>query len=543
MKTLELIQGSPEWHAHRAAARNASDAPAMMGASPYVTRNQLIARRATGIVPEVDAATQRRFDAGHAVEPALRALAEQLVGDDLYPVVGISDDGYLSASFDGVSMDERVFCELKLSNAEKMRLIADGEIPPQDYWQIVQQFAVCESAQRCIYIVGDGTMDRSAWLLIESSQVEDDIGKLRAAWDQLDADVAAYVAPKTPAPTPVAQVEGFGALSLRVEGRVLASNLDTFKRDADAFIARLPKPADLQSDEDFAHADAAVKACAEAETRIKAAVDSALAQMADVDAVLRTADAVAESIRAARLALDKVVKAEKESRRAELVRRGVEAVRLHYNSINATMAGYELGMPASVSADLAAAIKGLKSLASISDKIDLAVSQFKIAANQEEMRRRYGIALVEEHAAHRHLLPDAARLVAEKSVDDLRNLITARIADYQAKEAARIAAEAERMAAEKQRAEAERMAEAAPTPAKVIDFASAPSQPASFINLTGINQLIAPLTITAVGLSQLGIEPVANEKASKLYDTAVLPSIYAALIRHLNNVSRTAKAA
>lgn len=539
MKTLNMLQGSPEWHAHRAASRNASDAPAMMGASPYVTRSELVARRATGIVPEVDAATQRRFDAGHAVEPALRALAEKICGDDLYPVVGVADDGYLSASFDGVTMDERTFCELKLSNADKMRSIAAGEIPPQDYWQIVQQFAVCESAQACIYVVGDGTREGSAWLRIESTQVEADIGNLLAAWEQLDADVAAYVAPKVSAPAAAAHVEGFGALSLRVEGRVLASNLDTFKRDAEAFIARLPKPADLQTDDDFAHADAAVKACAEAETRIKAAVDSALAQMADVDAVLRTADAVAESIRGARLALDKVVKAEKESRRAELVRRGVEEVRQHYISINETMQGYELGVPASLSADIAAAIKGLKSLASISDKISVAVSQFKIAANQEATRRRYGIALIEEHDEHRHLLPDAVRLVAEKSVDDLRNLIAARIADYQAKEAARAAAEAARVPAQAQPVAAA-LHEAS---FNVIGFNATPSQPASFINLTGINQLIAPLSISAAGLSQLGIEPVAGQRAAKLYDTAVLPSIYSALIRHITNISRTAKAA
>ena len=33
MITHDLIQGSPEWHAHRAAHFNASDTPAMMGVS------------------------------------------------------------------------------------------------------------------------------------------------------------------------------------------------------------------------------------------------------------------------------------------------------------------------------------------------------------------------------------------------------------------------------------------------------------------------------------------------------------------------------
>ena len=75
MKQHNLIQGSPEWHAHRANHFNASDAPAMMGCSPYKTRTQLLHEKHTGVTPEVDAATQRRFDAGHAAEAAARPCA------------------------------------------------------------------------------------------------------------------------------------------------------------------------------------------------------------------------------------------------------------------------------------------------------------------------------------------------------------------------------------------------------------------------------------------------------------------------------------
>lgn len=62
MKIVDLQQGSPEWHAHRAKHFNASDAPAMMGASKYKTRTQLLQEYATGIRPEVDSATQYLFD-------------------------------------------------------------------------------------------------------------------------------------------------------------------------------------------------------------------------------------------------------------------------------------------------------------------------------------------------------------------------------------------------------------------------------------------------------------------------------------------------
>ena len=45
----DFAQGTPEWHQHRATHFNASDAPAMMGVSPYMTRTELLTRMKTGI--------------------------------------------------------------------------------------------------------------------------------------------------------------------------------------------------------------------------------------------------------------------------------------------------------------------------------------------------------------------------------------------------------------------------------------------------------------------------------------------------------------
>ncbi|HET7596027.1 MAG TPA: YqaJ viral recombinase family protein, partial [Burkholderiales bacterium] len=99
MKILSLVQGTPEWFAHRATCFNASDAPAMLGISPYKTRAQLLQERATGVTPEIDDATQKRFDDGHRYEALARPLAEGIIGDELYPCVGTDDDGRYSASF------------------------------------------------------------------------------------------------------------------------------------------------------------------------------------------------------------------------------------------------------------------------------------------------------------------------------------------------------------------------------------------------------------------------------------------------------------
>lgn len=574
MKIINVEQGAAAWHEHRAKYyRSASRAPAMMGASPYQSRSELLAEIATGITPDHDAATLDRFERGHAVEPALRAYAERIAGVEFYPIVAVSDDEYLSASFDGVSMDETVICECKLRNADKFDWISRGQIPPQDYWQVVQQFAVCDTADRCIYVCGDGTDEGAVHLMVSREVIADDIQELISAWRQFDADVAAYVPTRAKAAPVAAPVEGFGSLMLRVEGRVLASNLDAFKAGAEAFIKRLPRPADLQTDQDFSEAEAAVKACAEAESRIKAAKDVALAQMADVDAVMRAADTIAETIRAARLSLNKAVSAEKENRKSELVRSGIDAVREHYACINATLQGFELGVPASLTSDIGGSIKGLKSLDSMRDKIAAAVAQAKIAASQEADRRRLCIAVIDEHAEHRALIPDAATLVAGKSHEDLRNLIAARIAEHQQREQARLDAERARIRAEEearaQRAakeEAERMAEEArerirreeqtltgepkevsengvqKTILALAGMMARSEEPPEYatpvqarIKLGDVNAAIAPLKIDAAGLAELGFQPVGTEGAAKLY--ANLPKIVSALINHLHAVA------
>ena len=98
-KIDSLIPGSSVW----LKSRSASKAPAMMGASKYQSRTDLLKQMATGITKEVDAGTQARFDAGHASEAAAREIAEDIIFDTLKVTCAETDDGYLTASFDGLS--------------------------------------------------------------------------------------------------------------------------------------------------------------------------------------------------------------------------------------------------------------------------------------------------------------------------------------------------------------------------------------------------------------------------------------------------------
>lgn len=559
MKITHLKQGSPEWLAHRRTTRNASDASVMMGACPSISRRELVRLRAVGLEREHSDYVQRFIlDRGHEVEPALRAIAEGMLGEDLYPVVAISDDGYLGASFDGITMAEDVIFEAKQPNAEKRASIEAGDIPASDYWQIVQQFAVCENADRCIYLVGDGTEAGTVRLTIWRSDIEHDIATLRAGWEQFDRDVAEYQPEAAPAPVAVGRApESLPALRVEVSGMVTASNLAEFKAHALAVLGGINR--DLQTDEDFANAEQTVKWCKGVEERLAATKDAVLSQTADIEAVFRTMDEVSAETRRIRLELDKLVAREKEARRADIVQAGVAAVREHYATVNATMGSHALNLPASLMADMGAAIKGKKSLTSMRDAVDAAAAAAKIAASQQADRVRANVAILAEQPEDVQMLfADRVQLCATKAADDLRNLVAARVAEHQQRERDRQERErakqeeAERI--ERERAQQTPVAGAPAaqqplddaannagvatgsrnaSPCESVTLGSLPPAISSGvrIKLGDINGWIAPLSITADGLASLGIKPVGTERAAKLYAANDLPKICQALTK------------
>ena len=111
MKIANVQQGSVEWLELRATKFTASEAPSMMGYG-WISRDELLKQKATGITPEVLPDLQEIFDKGHAAEESARPLIEEKIGEELYPATAVSDEyDWLLASFDGVTMLEDIVFE------------------------------------------------------------------------------------------------------------------------------------------------------------------------------------------------------------------------------------------------------------------------------------------------------------------------------------------------------------------------------------------------------------------------------------------------
>jgi len=592
MQIHRLVQGTPEWSAHRPKYRNASDAAAMLGCSPYKTRSQLLHELATGAEPEIDAATQRRFDEGHRSEALARPLAEQIVGEDLYPVVGT--EGKYGASFDGLTLNHVTNHEHKSLNDELRAALPniglnENVTLPKVYRVQMEQQCMISKSERTLFMAskweGDKLVEeRHCWYYPDAELRAEII----AGWDQFEKDLADYTPPAALPTLVAAPVQALPGVLVQVTGEIaIKDNFKAFETALRDFLEhrliREPK-----TDQDFADLDLQIKAMKGAEVALESAEAQMLAQIQAVDTAKKAKDMLAKLVRDNRLMAEKLLESEKKRRRDEIVSNGAKALREHCAALTERIGKPYLPPEYSV-ADFSGAIKGMRSLASMEDAIATTLANAKIEANAIADRIEGNLTWCRENAVGYEFLFSDMRELIVKDSDYFQLAAKNRIDDHKAAEEKRVATERERIAAEERakaeaavRAEQEaaaaaeraRAAEqeraaleklqreeldartivpahgnaAAPLP-QTHDVATIPARlpqadTGARIKLGDINARIAPLSITADGLAQLGFPHVDTDKSAKLYRAVDFPTICAAIIRHVELVSQEpAKAA
>ncbi|MDT8894230.1 YqaJ viral recombinase family protein [Halomonas sp. I1] len=451
MKILEVVQGTQEWHDARANHFTASEAPAMAGVSKYQTRAELLKQKYTGVAEEVTAAQQKLFDRGHATEAAARPIAEEIIGQELYPVTGVSEEHpHLLASLDGSTMLEDIIFEHKLWNESLVAAVQANDLPEHYKVQMDQQLLV-SGAERCLFMCSDGTRENAVWCWHEADQARFDA--LLAGWEQFRADLEAYqpteqkVTPQGEAP------EALPALKIDLTGAVKDSNLPDFKARALAMINGIRT--ELTTDQHFADAAETVKFLQKGEKQLEASKKTALEQTASISELFNTIDELRETMRKKRLHLDKLVKAEKENRRLEIQRKAVDSFMDWLTELGGHVTPHH-------TLDVAGAMKGKKTIASLQAAADDEVARAKVESQQDAKRLTDNLALLEqEQGEHGFLFVDWRELI-QKQADDLVATIKARIAEHKEAVAKREEAERERIRQEeaaKAKAEAEQQAQ------------------------------------------------------------------------------------
>ena len=156
-----LQQNTSEWHRWRREGIGASDAPVIMGETPFKTPRTLWSIK-TGRMPEEPAGPAARR--GKELERYARRAYERQTGLQVEPLCLVHQElEWMRASLDGLSFDGATLMEIKCPLSRRDRLSAEqGRVPLQYHAQLQHQLEV-SGAERAHYWSFHG----SAGFLIE----------------------------------------------------------------------------------------------------------------------------------------------------------------------------------------------------------------------------------------------------------------------------------------------------------------------------------------------------------------------------------------
>jgi hypothetical protein len=381
-------------------------------------------------------------------------------------------------------------------------------------------------AKRVIFTVSDGTRENMEYMEVFPDPTWHE--RIRAGWAQFEKDLTTYVPRDLPERPQAEAIMSLPALAVQIRGEVITSNLPAFKLAAEQFIAGIKT--DLKTDEDFVQADATVKFCEKAEKDLEVAKNSAIAQTASIDELMRTVDHIKAQLRDKRLSLDKLVTRRKDEIKAEIIGNGRKAYAEHVASLNKELSVVTIDV---LAPDFIGAAKNKRTLASLHDAVDSALANGKIAADAAARDLRTKLQWHAQNEAHAFLFRDLQALI-QKPVEDFELAVTTRIDAHKQ--------------AEVEKAKVVPVEQPAPVAAPAKQVQSAPwiapvPSSAPTLRLGQINERLAPIALSAEGLASLGFAPAATDKAAKLYHESSFPLICAALVRHIEAASSGQKKA
>ncbi|PSU24715.1 homogentisate 1,2-dioxygenase [Photobacterium phosphoreum] len=436
MRITNVVQGTQPWHELRATKFTASEAPAMMGASKYQSRDALLKQKATGERPEVNSFQEKIFARGHAAEDAARPLVEKLIGEELFPATAISDEyDWMLASFDGITLLEDIVFEHKLYNQNLFAHVLNGHLEPHYYWQLEQQLLV-SGAEKAIFVCSDGTNENLA--SCEYVSLPERREQLIAGWLQFQKDLANYEQKEEVIILEAEPIRDLPALTYKMDGLTLNSNFDIFKKATMALIEKSKLP--IETDQEFADTEQLVKVFKGAEDKLKALSEQVLGEVQSIDAFIKELKFVSEQIRQARLAADKQVKNRKDEIRKNILNNANAKIQQHLNALSLDI---KAPIP-TPTVSVLNAMKGKKTVQSLEEAADTTIAQALVEADLLANKAKDNYTTLSTHPEYQFLFNDWAT-ICFKDTDDFNALVKSRIADHKAAEDIRLEQERQQM--------------------------------------------------------------------------------------------------
>lgn len=167
-----MQQNTESWHEWRAQGLGGSDAPVVMGLSPYSTPYKLFLEK-SGLLVRDTSAPSFVQELGHRFEPkALATFSLKKDISDIRPELFVHREfQWLRASLDGWSESKKLTVEIKYVGKEKFEKTLLTNKPIEDHWVQMQHQFLVTGASRGYYLFYTLKSDRSAIDQIESIEV------------------------------------------------------------------------------------------------------------------------------------------------------------------------------------------------------------------------------------------------------------------------------------------------------------------------------------------------------------------------------------
>ena len=147
-KTIDLEQGTVEWHTFRQTHIGASETAIVMGLSPFKTARDLYLEKTGFKIPPPPSYPMIR---GIKLEPLARAIVNETLGVEFTPiVVEHLEHPFISCSLDGINNSCDAILEIKCPGRANHEKAIHGEVPVHYQVQIQHQLMVT-GAKFCHY--------------------------------------------------------------------------------------------------------------------------------------------------------------------------------------------------------------------------------------------------------------------------------------------------------------------------------------------------------------------------------------------------------
>jgi putative phage-type endonuclease len=154
----KLPQNSKQWLAWRKSGLGASDAPIIMGVSPFTSRFELwLEKTGIGERPDFHPMAIKAMARGTLLEPKARECYEKKVGGNRFEPLNVIHSKYdfIRASLDGYNAEYNRIVEIKCPGIKDLEEARMGRVPKKYYPQVQLQLMLT-GAIACDYFTYDG---------------------------------------------------------------------------------------------------------------------------------------------------------------------------------------------------------------------------------------------------------------------------------------------------------------------------------------------------------------------------------------------------